>query len=243
MYKNTRFCPECNKELFYSCSSSYCLSRKRNSLCTSCSNLKKANRQNECSFLLKENLLRYYWLGFILADGHISNKDRLNITLAIKDINHLEKLAKLLNTKVKITKHGQCFISLMNTKVLSVLKDIYKIKSNKTENPCDISLIKGDNLKALSIGFIDGDGNITNTAGVRKDFQIRIKTHKSWLENLKYMYGKAYINNSGYALTCISNTKESKKLKEFAINNSLPILKRKWEIVNLNYNSRTKNKL
>lgn len=38
----------------------------------------------------------YYWIGFILADGHISKNNRLVVTLSVKDKNHLIKLQKYL---------------------------------------------------------------------------------------------------------------------------------------------------
>lgn len=240
-YHKTRKCSTCNKELFYSCISSYNLAEKNKQKCRSCATVLYAKRKADCSFLLEESLEKYYWLGFIIADGHISKNNRLKITLAIKDTEHLEKLAKRLKTKITITKNVQCSLTAMNRKILSQLKKEYKIKHNKTQNPCDISNITGDNLEAFKIGFIDGDGNIISTGGKnseRKDFQIRIKCHKSWKDNLEYMFGKAYINSQGYALSCISNTVESKKLKQFAVENNLPFLERKWKNINLNYISR-----
>ena len=38
-----------------------------------------------------------YWLGFLYADGYISSKDfRIGLSISIKDIEHLEKIWKIL---------------------------------------------------------------------------------------------------------------------------------------------------
>ncbi len=199
--------------------------------------MKKYSKNLELNKLLDESLISFYWLGFILADGHLTNK-RLRVVLSGKDEDHLLKLANFLNTKIKYENVGNYpYIDLSNKLILSNLKIKYSIKDNKTKNPPDISQIKGNNLKALAIGFIDGDGSIGNLYN-RPDFHIRIKVHSSWINVLKYMYGKCYINNSGYAETVLSNTEEVKKWKIFIINNELPTLKRKWDIINLNYISR-----
>ena len=100
-----------------------------------------------------------------------------------------------------------------------------------------------DKLKSLIIGFIDGDGRISNQVN-RKDFFLSIKCDKSWLNVLKIFNveiddaDRTIINNYGYAKFCVSNTSKLKKLKQFAINNNLPILNRKWNIIDLNYVSR-----
>lgn len=46
------------------------------------------------------------------------------------------------------------------------------------------------------------------------------------------------IDSRGYAKLIISNTEDLKKLKIKALNLNLPILARKWDIIDLNYTSR-----
>ncbi len=46
------------------------------------------------------------------------------------------------------------------------------------------------------------------------------------------------IDSRGYAKLIISNTEDLKKLKIKALNLNLPILTRKWDIIDLNYTSR-----
>jgi hypothetical protein len=237
MYK--KICPTCGNSQFYKSRNALWLATKNNSECRKCATLKYAKRKGTLISLLSENLISYYWLGFLLADGHISN-NRLTVSSAIKDEDHLKTLAILLETSVKyrmMGKYKQCALSVMDTINGEVLVKKYNILSNKTINPPNILQITGDPLIALSIGFIDGDGCIKHQTN-RKDFTISVKCHSSWLDILKYLYGKAHINKDGYAITNISNTEDSKKLKAFVIKNHLPVLKRKWDIINLEYRSR-----
>lgn len=241
MKSYSKKCPKCNKTQNYSSNSAFWLAKRNNSKCRNCSTTEYAKRKGDVSFLLDESLESYYWIGFILADGHISN-GRLTIGLSNKDRDHLEKFANKSNIEVFTYKRSSgysensdfCKISIMNKGVLSVLTDKYSIYNNKTENPPVLTELYGDKLEALKIGFIDGDGNIKNLHN-RKDFQISIQVHSNWINNLIYMFGSAYINKRGYAVTCISNTITCKELKKFAIKNNLPVMKRKWDKVDLNF--------
>lgn len=195
--------------------------------------------------LEKDSLEKFYWLGFLMADAHFSKTNRLAVTLAIKDKDHLEKFCKFLNLppstiKTKNKKYSSCTLSVMDVVTISSLKTRFSIHTNKTEQPCDISSISGDFLKAFKIGFIDGDGSIQYQTG-RKDVKISVKGHISWLQNFKHMFGKAYVNNAGYSFVTISNSVEVCALKSFAIENNLPILNRKWDKIDENFKSKQVN--
>lgn len=66
------------------------------------SNIKVINKQNETKF--NENIFdvidseeKAYWLGFLFADGYISSsKNTIELSLALKDKEHLEKFAKFM---------------------------------------------------------------------------------------------------------------------------------------------------
>lgn len=233
MYINN--CPNCGSVRKYKHYSSYITSINKNSLCKTCSSFNHANKKNNIDFLMQESLESYYWLGFIFADGHISN-GRLIIGLSKQDSNHLQKLADKLSCKLSI-KNNKCSIGVMDKKKIKILVDKYNISNIKTYIPPNIYNITGDNLIAFKIGFIDGDGSIKNVYK-RKDFNIIIKCHSNWKDNLLHMFGNAKINNSGYACSYITNTEHCKFLKEFAIKNNLPVLNRKWDIINLNFKSK-----
>jgi hypothetical protein len=102
-----------------------------------------------------------------------------------------------------------------------------------------------DMLSYLFIGFVDGDGSIGDLRK-RKDFQLRIKTHSSWFDILdifsKRIFGlenHTKINNQGYADFNIGDTQLLKQFKKKYVNNlNFEPLKRKWDIIDLNYISR-----
>lgn len=206
---------------------------------------KSFRRSSDCSPLLEETVESYYWLGFIMADGHISNGKRLRVSISIKDDAHLKKLSKLIECKT--TYHSrddgdQIYLSVQDDEKIPILVRKFDIQSNKTENPCKIDAINDDALfLSWLVGFIDGDGYVGNQWG-RKDYQIRIKCHKSWLKNFLYIQkrlsaifgvkmSKAKLNNFGYANVSICNNRVIIGLKKFVLDNSLPALERKWDII------------
>lgn len=199
-------------------------------------------------FLLDKTHIAYYWLGFICADGNITNSNRLRIRLAVKDSLHLQQFAKLIGKEISYhTSNGynQCSVCIMDTQNINKLCKEYDIKSNKTINPITFNSVLGLRNKISFIaGFIDGDGCIDNLHK-RKNFRIRIKCHNSWLDILnefsQIITGKkkAKINKQGYASLSIGDRETLKKLKRIVILLNIPFLKRKWDFINLNYKNET----
>jgi hypothetical protein len=238
MKKFTNYCPSCGKERVYSSNTAMNYAKRNKTLCRICAKRKQTSLCIANTELFEEDSLKfYYWIGFIMADGHISN-NRLKICLSIKDSEHLYKLSKELKLTPKIDRGNVC-ISFMNNRVIGELVDRFKIESNKTEHPCYIpNDLTIDQLKSLSIGFIDGDGSIKKQSGGRRGALIKIQCHSSWLSNLKKMFLKSYINPNGYAQVYITRHKDCKDLKEFAIANSLPIMSRKWDKIDLTFKTK-----
>ena len=225
MYK--RKCNGCGREMFYKHKSSYDRAIKNNWLCKHCATIGRY-KHNNVTVLLNEELETYYWIGFLLADGHISENNRIQICLSIKDYDFLLKLKEYLNIDNIHTTKTSCSISAMDIVVIPNIK-IYKN-------------IAKDKLLSLIIGFIDGDGCIKKQYK-RNDWVITIKNHSSWIDFLKLISitisNKDYsrINNSGYSLLTLSDISKTKELKKFAIRNNLPIMKRKWDIIDINYHT------
>lgn len=212
--------------------------------------------------LLNEDLITFYWIGYLLADGSISNE-----CLQICCINeeHIISLSNFLNRDYKtyIQKEGYKYgskiykITDYGKDNLLKIKEKFDIHNNKTLNPPNFSKYKftNDQLIAMFIGFIDGDGTIAKKSGQnskRKDFFFRIQIHSNWLDFLK-LYCNFFssilnisipepkINKRGYALLQNGNTIWLKHLKKFALDNHLPIIDYKWCRVNLNYVSAKEN--
>ena len=170
----------------------------------------------------------YYWLGFIMADGHFNKNHQLQINLSKNDINHLKLFANFVEYKGFLIKPK---ISIGIKNIFKELNDIFNISNNKTYNPCDLSKLKEDKFFSFIIGFIDGDGYIDNRG------YLTIKCHSSWLNNLNLMieflsqnnFNKGKINSEGLALVHLSNIEIMNQIKIKIENLNLPFLKRKWE--------------
>jgi hypothetical protein len=201
------------------------------------------------SYLLEENLESLYWVGFCLADGYFnSNRNLLKITLAEKDEKHLKILASKLNTKthkkdVVYKDYGYSTIRVGDQENLPKIIKKFNIKNIKTYNPPEVSYYKKiskDKLTAIFLGIIDGDGCIKQYS--KNGFFFRIECNESWENFLNFI--------SDSVITCNENPKRQSKnknkktfimqyngnkalkfLKRFAKTNNIPILERKWNII------------
>ena len=177
-----------------------------------------------------------------------------------KDKQHLLKLKDFLNIEnISYNKKTKSFrIGGRDSLIFDRITKLYDIGSNKTYCPPNLTSIKEcDKIFSLIIGFIDGDGCIT-TLHERKDCNLRVKCHSSWLSQLKYFLEVLYkdftfklpsarINGCGYAEFAISNSVVLKGIKRKAISLNIPFMKRKWDKIDLNFISRNekaqKNKI
>jgi hypothetical protein len=241
-----RYCPTCNIKLFYSDKRSLNNSTRVNANCRSCATKKYDIKKSNLSVLCNRNNIFYYWLGFILADGHIGDNNRLTITLSNKDINHLHEFANFIKCDIKsvnkINRQHSC-IRVMDSDIFSIIRSDFDIKTNKTKNPpnCIVfDVLTDDELLCIFTGFVDGDGCIMNLQS-RKDFSLRIKCHGSWITILEYfnnrlqLNGTCKINNQGYSMLGISNSVTLKLLKRNVERLNIPTLKRKWDIIDYNF--------
>ena len=200
---------------------------------------------NNTRILLEDSLQSAYWLGVLFADGHFSTRGRIALTLKCEDKQHVRKFADYVGGTVRNerTKRGDCYSSkVMCVNTARALRSRFNISSNKTSNPISFNyFMDSDLFTAMIIGFIDGDGCIGKQSK-RKDCLIRIKLHKSWLGNLILMtewlaskvgfsLAKPHINKQGYAEAAWAHRSILRYLKTFGIENHLPVLQRKWNII------------
>lgn len=205
--------------------------------------VKSTKDQNlyKLEYLMGDSLDVFYWLGFILADGSISNRGNLRIRLSVVDKAHLEKLGSVLGIKVtEYTyntnfKEGRgcsltCLDSINGPKILERLR----VQSNKTKNPpTNLDFLTTDcQFISFLLGFIDGDGT------VRKRYGIQVNCHAVMLpvfilfqERLAGLGIKSYskLDSRGYSLFTICTSADVLFLKNFAKNYQIPILERKWD--------------
>lgn len=204
--------------------------------------------------LLKDVHESYYWIGFILADGCITKTNRLMITLSTKDRHHIEKFANYIQypkitDSTSETNYGTAVysrVAVQNQKIVSEIKNKYKISNNKTYEGYNLNIIPSEFRLSLICGYIDGDGRIGNRTTKGKQFpMISFRVHSRWGSFLEQLYQEISIkcniepknhsiSKDGYATIHITKTAMMKYLKRHALYNNLPILDRKWSLIDLN---------
>ena len=163
----------------------------------------KKNNINSNVFDVINTEEKAYWLGFIYADGNISNHDkiyeksgkhvyRIEIALQEGDINHLEKLKLFLEYEGKIsltkTNHrtNRCRLSFNDKHMWETLNKIgcTPNKSLTLQFPKDI--FNSNNLSKHFIrGYIDGDGCISYTSKQHNKMLLNILGTEDVLNNIQ----------------------------------------------------------
>lgn len=125
---------------------------------------------NETVFDCIDTEEKAYWLGFIFADGYISNSGHsFELSLSIKDKNHLDKFNKFMqhiNDNVKLGKVGnfeRCRWSIENKHLWETLNS-YGCTPNKSltlQFPPSSIFYKKCLIKHFIRGYFDGDGCIS----------------------------------------------------------------------------------
>ena len=201
--------------------------------------IKREHNESKCDNKYKK-LIDYndpiscYWIGFLLADGHISKQNNIQINLSIKDKTHISKLESHLGHLKKYEDNTQIRVLISDKKTIGKLSSDFSWLSNKTKHPVEIPYyIKGDNLFSIIIGFIDGDGCIS------KKGLLYIKCDKEWAKFLEEAYKILTLNTKYFKLSSdgcsrifITKLKEVINIKNKSIKLGLPIMNRKWDRVN-----------
>ncbi len=200
--------------------------------------------KSDLSPLLKDNPISYYWIGFLLADGHFSKSNRLILEISKIDKGHIQKFSKFIKSKYRPNKNSIGVYCMDKNKVCLIV-DKFDINNNKTKYPPKISSLNilDDLLFSLIIGYIDGDGSIRIRKKNRLSY-LSLQVHKSWLNNLIFFENFLYkyfnysknkqlskLNKRKYAHLGISDNYMLSLMKKRLIELKLPVLKRKWNRV------------
>lgn len=240
----TRICSKCGKTMEYKSYTAWYNANKVNSECRSCAAKVRTKRVANLAVLLEDNLESYYWIGFLLADGSF-NEGKLTVSLKKSDLEHLKKFGTFISYTGTYGTSKVCeTITCKDMDIVSELCKKFDIQKTKTYNPPKtiIKFNEEQNL-ALLAGFIDGDGCIRHQTN-REDFYLTIKCHNSWAHILKEFNSLicesnfTKINNQGYAVLTITNTKYLQNLKRKIISLDIPIMSRKWDIIDMNFVSK-----
>ena len=193
--------------------------------------------KSDLSRLMNDDPVSYYWIGFLLADGHFYDNVRLVLMLSEKDSGHLEKFSRYVMCDWDGLK--KTIFSCQDKVIVPKITRKFGISNRKTYVPCEIDWIRDDDLfLSLVVGFIDGDGCITRLTD-RRDCNIRIKCHSSWIDNFQIMSdrickmagvkpSKAKINSQGYAIIAWCSNVVLSYLKNRGELLCLPMMDRKW---------------
>lgn len=211
--------------------------------------LPKKTQENK---LLDNSLTTFYYIGLLLADGYfcqVNNYYVMGIELKQEDAEYLKKFADYIKTpmftRMRKTNFSNNYYSISTKATGKVVNDIMKkfdIHFRKSHNPPDFFTydFSDEQLMSLFIGFIDGDGSISNYKTKNK---ISIQISKEWVNNLSYMNDFIHrmffydnkttvvINSRNHACLYLTKTRMIQDLKDFSISNNLPILDRKWKNV------------
>lgn len=247
-----RYCINCGAKKVYKNLDSF-RANKHSLLCRRCarSKLRQEKYPSKIEKLLEDTPEAYYWIGYLLADGHFNNNNRIKFTQNNEDKPSVERFKNFIESTydVKYTNKSDSIdsasFSIMNVDIIPKIIDKFDIKSSKTYCPPNLKIFEDmdiDLLAYLFIGFVDGDGRIANLYN-RPDFQLSIKVHSSWLNVLKIFEtrlfgvdGHTKINKEGYALFTLGDSQILKEFKKkYILNIDFEPLRRKWDIINLDY--------
>lgn len=120
-------------------------------------------RINSTIFTNIDSEEKAYWLGFLFADGYISDENRFELSLGLKDINHLEKFKNFLNWEgdIKIdNKVGRCRLSFKDEIIGENLKLLGLIPRKSTI--LEFPTLTEESIPHFIRGYFDGDGTITD---------------------------------------------------------------------------------
>lgn len=191
------------------------------------------SKRNLVKLLDIDDNITCYWLGFLLADGHISKDNVINVNLSTKDESHFDKIQSHLDIKLSKShriKTNSIRYTLCDKQTILKLKEMFNWQSNKTKNIPTIPKLGNDQLFSLIIGFIDGDGTINKDGSM-----LALICDFNWKKILESFYTvltdeiKIFNTTSANTSTIwICKIKILERIKNRAKLLNLPIMERKW---------------
>lgn len=132
-----------------------------------------------------------YWLGFLSADGYVSKYNQVEVSLQLKDIHHLEKLKKFVNTNTPIlVDDHRCRLLFCSKEISKDLADLGCVnnKSLILKAPTE-EQVPNYLIFHYMRGYVDGDGCLCFTEKTQsfsftgnKDFIHNILIRLNWDE-------------------------------------------------------------
>jgi len=103
-----------------------------------------------------------YWLGFLAADGCVTDTDRIQLSLAVTDLNHIYKLKSWLDAEHVVTFHpktNSARLIFTSHKIAQILSSFGIVPRKSKTLTIHESLVTN---RDFWRGVIDGDGYLRN---------------------------------------------------------------------------------
>jgi hypothetical protein len=218
------------------------------------------NRTCELSNLLLETPLAYYQMGFIAADGCFTKSGGICISVNEKDTEWLKNAFENVKFNFYSHKHSHEYKNEIKYSVQSSLQgndnknyfkiqDKFDLQQNKTLYPPQnfqfYKSLPNDLFLSFLIGLIDGDGCIHKKKN--NTVVIQVCCHKNWGDFFAALKEKIESIFNLTVRVSPPNRKDNciilimhkfpilRELKKCAIKLNLPIMKRKWDNINVNH--------
>lgn len=194
--------------------------------------------------LEKESPEKYYFLGFIAADGFVSDKG-IHFELNVKDRYMVEKLRDYICPGKPLYNHektNSVAINIGNKKKGLELKKYFSMTSNRKTEELRFPKVPDKYLRDFIRGIIDGDGTIDTIKGYRGDkvyigARLRILGNEIFLKELNektkllYKHNTNAVSKKGteniYVITY--NFKTARELLKIIYYDGCLCLKRKFD--------------
>ena len=184
---------------------------------------------------------KYYWLGLIVTDGHISKTGELKVELAVKDYDYLKNFGDFIGVETHIfppyksskpNSNGTCRVKIKDLVNGVKLREFLSIVDKKTYSPISIDFIKNkNNLLSFLAGYVDGDGTINKNGYIHIDAHINYENFMNNFGNkLKFekLINKFSIVKYKDMVRLTIGKEDSFYIKQNLLSLSLPIMERKW---------------
>lgn len=128
-----------------------------------------------------------YWLGFIYADGYVSKESNFELSLSIKDLDHLEEFKKFLEYEGKIyidTKVARCRLQFQDVQIVKDLKSIGCV--NNKSLVLKFPQIQKSLENHFIRGYFDGDGYVSDP---KRSIQISVVGTQEFLSSIHDVIG------------------------------------------------------
>lgn len=124
-------------------------------------NYHNLSKHNISKFNKIENENDAYWLGFIYADGYISDRNDFELSLQLRDAPHLEKFKIYLESNTKIIQDSyRCRFIYRNKHLTNNLKIMGVSPRKSLTLKFPINKIPLHLIRHFIRGYFDGDGSI-----------------------------------------------------------------------------------